>query len=76
MQLCRRPINPGSWPLAEMHTLELTNTELSLLLMTIGALLAELATEVPPGQLTSPEMLVVEALQDKLMDLQSSVVRQ
>ncbi len=51
-------------------TVNLTEQELSVMLSAVGALLATMSLDVPPGQPTPPEMVAMEALQTKLMKLQ------
>jgi len=55
--------------MALLPLVELTDSELSLLISTIGAMLASMSLDVPPGQPTPQAMLDVEALQAKLMNL-------
>jgi hypothetical protein len=50
----------------------LTSRELSLVLIAVRAILASMATDVPPGQPAPPEMLMMETLQAKLMAAQCS----
>ena len=49
-------------------TVVLTSDEMSIVLSAIGAILASMARDVPPGQPTPPQMLEVGALQAKLMN--------
>lgn len=53
-------------------TIDLTDDEYSLLVSAVGALLATMSLDVPPGQPTPPQMAMVEALQAKLMSEKSS----
>ncbi len=53
----------------ENEKLRFTDQELSIMLSAVGALLATMSLDVPPGQPTPPEMKMVEALQAKLMAL-------
>lgn len=48
-------------------TVTLTEPEFSLVLSAVGAILATMSPDVPPGQPAPPEMLMMEALQTKLM---------
>ena len=48
-------------------TVVLTSQEWLVLLGAVGAILASMANDVPPGQPAPPEMLEMEALQAKLM---------
>ena len=50
-------------------TVTLTGDEFSLVLSAVGAILATMPRDVPPGQPTPPQMLMMEALQAKLMNL-------
>ena len=49
-------------------TLALTPDEMSALIGAVGAMLNMMGLSVPPGQSASPEMLLLESLQEKLMD--------
>ena len=55
-----------------MLTVELTKDEMSILLGAVGAILASMSSDVPPGQPTPPEMLEMQALQAKLMKANGS----
>lgn len=50
-----------------MISIELTKDEMSLVLSAVGAILASMSLDIPPGQPTPPEVLMMEALQAKLM---------
>lgn len=50
-----------------MIAVTLTDQEMSLILSAVGAILASMSLDVPPGQPAPPEMLMMEALQTKLM---------
>lgn len=50
----------------------LTEQEWSITLGAVGAILASMANDVPPGQPTPPEMIEMEALQSKLMSANQS----
>jgi hypothetical protein len=54
-----------------MHKITLTDEELSVLTSAVGAMLATMALDVPPGQPTPQAMRDMEALQAKLMALTS-----
>jgi len=50
-------------------TIVLTSQEFQVLLGTVGAMLNVMGLNVPPGQPATPQMVELEALQAKLMNL-------